>query len=265
MSESDRPGAALDRPSKRRAGATRFAFGDRLARTFGGFDRTREELPTWEPRGEPEYEADGEPELPWMDSDERFPLVRHGYDCVAVDGYLAELEHELDGLRRRGTPANAVEAEIKEIGERTAAILRVAHEQANETTRRAQTEADRCLADAAANAVAMTEEAKRKLRDLDNDTDSVWRERARMIDDARQLAAALSTLADNAASRFPAEPEPVSRPPLRASEPESLVPPALRVPDAERAEVRDARVPEGVLDQEMLPVSRWGSNDTSPA
>ena len=41
-------------------------------------------------------------------------------------------------LRAQRLPAPEVEAEIERVGEETSAILRVAHEQAGEITRRAQ-------------------------------------------------------------------------------------------------------------------------------
>ena len=51
----------------------------------------------------------------------------------------------------------------------------------------------------------MTENAKRKLADLDNETDAIWRERARLLDDARDVGLALIALAEEALERFPAE------------------------------------------------------------
>ena len=68
---------------------------------------------------------------------------------------LAELERELDELREPGeAPPTSITEEIERIGEQTASILVVAHDQAHETTRLAQEQAERCIADAAANAVA---------------------------------------------------------------------------------------------------------------
>jgi len=101
----------------------------------------------------------------------------------------------------------AVSDEIQKIGEQTAAILQTAHQQANETTRKAQAEADKCLSDAAANAISMKEEAKQQLRHLDTETDAVWHERSRLIDDVRTVATALFSLAEDATDRFPPEDE----------------------------------------------------------
>jgi vacuolar-type H+-ATPase subunit H len=120
---------------------------------------------------------------------------------------VAELERELAQLRAAERSDNSVAAEIERIGEQTSAILLVAHDKAQETTRQAQEQADRCVADAATNAVAITEEASRRLRQLDSETDSVWRERARLIDDVRNVSSALASLAQEASDRFPAEPD----------------------------------------------------------
>src|SRR5581483_1936420 len=146
----------------------------------------------------------------WDLVEPRFPMARRGYDRDAVDDYIAELEQELADFRAGRDPSGAVAAEIGRIGEQTVAILRVAHDQANETLRRAQEEADRCLAAAASNAVAMTEEAKEQLHQLDAETDAVWRERARLLEDVRLVASQLSGLADDALERFPPEPDRVA-------------------------------------------------------
>jgi hypothetical protein len=107
-------------------------------------------------------------------------------------------------MRSKRKPLTSITDELERIGEQTASILVVAHDQAHETTRLAQEQAERCVADAAANAVAMTEEAKQRLRDLDNETDAVWRERERLLVDVRVVSAALANLADQASDRFPA-------------------------------------------------------------
>ncbi|MBV9816840.1 MAG: DivIVA domain-containing protein [Solirubrobacterales bacterium] len=149
----------------------------------------------------------------------RFPLTRFGYDRGTVDEHLAELERELAFRRREladrerelvqaravPKPPMSITEEIERIGEQTASILVVAHDQANETTRRAEEQAERCIADAAANAVAITAEAKQRLHELDDETDSVWHERERLLEDVRTVSVALASLADEAGHRFPPE------------------------------------------------------------
>jgi cell division septum initiation protein DivIVA len=233
MSDFDRPGATLQGPEKQRQRGSRFAnLGDRLARTFGTVERDPGATQGWDPPEGFGYGDDGEPPV-WDPVGPRFPLSRLGYDRDAVDEHIAELERELAALQTRAPSGDAVSAEIERIGEQTSAILTVAHDQAHEMTRQAQEQADRCLADAASNAVMITEEAKRRLRQLDTDTDAVWRERARLVEDVRNVAGALSSLADDAAARFPAEPE---RPDREHSEPERSEPEDVAVADPEPAE-----------------------------
>ena len=69
----------------------------------------------------------------------------------------------------------------------------------------AAAQAERCVADAAANAVTITARAQRRLHELDAETDAVWRERERLLDDVRAVSAALAALAEQASERFPAE------------------------------------------------------------
>ncbi|MFZ0378514.1 MAG: DivIVA domain-containing protein, partial [Solirubrobacteraceae bacterium] len=212
MSDFERSGMTFDEPAKRRSPGTWFAdIGDRLARGFNNFDRppADEDEPDWEEYDEPEQPTAVADSVDWdppeLPGKKRFPTSLHGYDREAVDVHLDALERELAELRIHRTPAAAVEAEIERVGEETSAILRVAHEQASEITRRAQNQADHCVQDAAANAVSMTEDAKRKLRQLDSETDAVWAERGRLIEDVRSVATALFSLAEDAADRFPEE------------------------------------------------------------
>jgi DivIVA domain-containing protein len=210
MSDFERSGMAYDEPAKRRSPGTFFAdLGDRLAKGFTAIDRPAEDDGGWDPNDS--YEPYDEPDqptavadaLPWDHDRKRFPTVLHGYDRDAVDAHLAALEREMADLRAQRSPAPAIEEELERLGAETSAVLRVAHEQAAEITRRAQAQADRCVADAAANAVAMTEDAKRKLRQLDTETDAVWAERGRLIEDVRNVATALFSLAEDASDRFP--------------------------------------------------------------
>lgn len=134
----------------------------------------------------------------------RFPLAPFGYNRAAVDEHLAQLERELEALQAKHRPTASITDELERVGEQTASILVVAHDQAHETTRLAQEQAERCVADAAANAVAITAEAKEKLRALDAETDAIWRERERLLEDVRVVSTALASLADQASERFPA-------------------------------------------------------------
>jgi DivIVA domain-containing protein len=139
----------------------------------------------------------------------RFPLALRGYDRDAVDAHLARLETENALLREQVGPPMSITEEIERLGEQTASILVVAHDKAHETARNAHAQAARAVSDAARDAERITAEAERRLRELDDETDAVWRERERLLDDVREVSVTLASLADNASARFPpAEPEP---------------------------------------------------------
>jgi DivIVA domain-containing protein len=143
----------------------------------------------------------------------RFPLTLRGYDRGAVDAHLARLETENALLREQVGPPMSITEEIERLGEQTASILVVAHDKAHETARNAQAQAARAVSDAARDAERITTEAERRLRELDEETDAVWRERERLLDDVREVSVTLATLADTASERFPpAEPEPEPEP-----------------------------------------------------
>jgi hypothetical protein len=147
---------------------------------------------------EPSEELDTEPE-----PTSRFPLAPLGYNRAAVDEHLGRLERELTELRALRQPAMSITEELEWIGEQTASILVVAHDKAHETTLRAQEQAERTIAEATASATAIVEAARRRLGELDAETDQVWHERERLLDDVRVVSVALADLADEAAERFP--------------------------------------------------------------
>jgi cell division septum initiation protein DivIVA len=197
--------------------APRSPFSDlagRFANWMTGADRLpgEEMAPVAEPEAEPTPTNGAEPPVTSESAEStRFPLAPFGYNRSAVEEHLAGLERELEELRGQHAPVVSITDELERIGEQTASILVVAHDQASETTRLAQEQAERCVADAAANAVQMTADAKTKLRELDAETDSVWRERERLLEDVRVVSAALANLANQASERFPAaEPTPAT-------------------------------------------------------
>jgi hypothetical protein len=191
----------------------RESFGEiagRVGRWFQGLDTEPPDDETAEHDMLTELGADDDDPPDPFGAESPFPLVRYGYDQAAVDRALSEIERrlaerdrEIQELRDNQPPMSITE-EIERIGEQTASILVVAHDQAHQTTRRAEEQAERCIADAAANAVAITAEAKERLRALDEETDAVWRERERLLEDSRAVSQGLATLVDEALSRFPA-------------------------------------------------------------
>jgi cell division initiation protein len=161
--------------------------------------------------GDPPTEAWDEPPA-WDDSPPRFPFARDGYDRPAVDEYVSDLEQELNALdkeivklREQSSQPSEVTSEIQRVGEQTSAILIAAHEQAQQTTREAQEQADKCITDAAAKALSMTKEAKEELAAFGGEKESLRQERARLVGDVRRLSSALATLADEADRRVTPE------------------------------------------------------------
>jgi hypothetical protein len=222
MREFESAGTALEPRPKRRSPGARFAqFSDRIARSFATLERPRGNSPEWVPAGEAQLSDDDQATAQWEELQPPFPIVRQGYEPVAVDQYVVELEQELEQLRAERPAERAIAQEIDRIGEQTASILRVAHEKAAEITRDAQAQADKMLADAASNALAVTEGATQQLRALDSETDSIWQERSRLLEDVRNVATALFTLAEDAAERYPEEPAKATQTVEVVSEPAS--------------------------------------------
>jgi hypothetical protein len=158
-----------------------------------------------EPDLERDADEDAAPDVP---AGNRFPTAALGYSRQAVDQRIDALEAEVARLRQAVDPPVSITEEIERLGEQTASILVVAHDKAHETARAAQARAARAVSEAAQNAERITAEAQRRLRVLDEETDAVWRERERLLDDVRAVSAALVSLADDASERFPAAPEP---------------------------------------------------------
>jgi cell division septum initiation protein DivIVA len=149
--------------------------------------------------------------------------LRQGYDCVAVDEYIAQLERELADTDRelaevkaRALAADDVHRELERIGEQTSAVLIAANEQRDEILRAAREEAARRLSEAAAQASALVSQAEIQARDLRVEKEATHRERDRLLQDARTVSAELNALVDSAQERIapyeapsqPATPDP---------------------------------------------------------
>lgn len=132
-----------------------------------------------------------------------FPVALRGYDRGAVDAYVERTSVMIAELRATRTPDGAVRRALERVGEQVADILRRAHETAERVTAQSRREAEDRLQEAAEEAQRITIDAKTQLHRLDADTDKVWGERDRIIQDARTLATELMQLADAAMERFP--------------------------------------------------------------
>ncbi len=136
-----------------------------------------------------------------------FPVVLRGYDKQAVEGYVRQAEDLIDELHAERTPEAAVARALEQVGEEVAGILRRAHETAEQITAQSRSKAEDRLQRAHQEAQEITVSARARLLDLDADTDRIWAERRRIVEDARSLAAELEQLVDLAAERFPASEE----------------------------------------------------------
>jgi cell division septum initiation protein DivIVA len=152
-----------------------------------------------------------EPELGAIDAYELphdeppFPLVIRGYDRRAVDDYLEMTTSRLAELEALQSPSVAVMQAVERVADDTGGILKTAHETAHGIVSRAREEADRTLTEARDEAERTIASAEARARQIALDTDALWQERMRLIDDAHAVAASLAEIADVAAARFPAE------------------------------------------------------------
>ncbi|HET9103947.1 MAG TPA: DivIVA domain-containing protein [Solirubrobacteraceae bacterium] len=149
------------------------------------------------------------PEDPVAQVHADFPTALRGYDRMAVDAYVQQVSQLVAELHASRSPESAVRRALERVGEQISGILQRAHETAEQITAQSRREAEDRLEAARAEAAEIIEAAQQHVRDLDADTDRIWIERGRIVDDARDLARELLSVVDTAAERFP-EPEPAA-------------------------------------------------------
>jgi hypothetical protein len=137
----------------------------------------------------------------------QFPIALRGYDRIAVDAYVKKTSQRLTQLDASRSPEAAVKQAIARVGDEVAGILQRAHETAAQVTADSQREADSKLETARDEAARIVADARVRLKDLDAETDRIWAERHRIVEDTRELARQLLELADSAIARFPAAEE----------------------------------------------------------
>ena len=81
------------------------------------------------------------------------------------------------------------------MGEQTSGILQRAHDTAEQITAQSRAEAEDRLEVARQEAAQIAAAGEQRLKDLDADTDRIWAERLRIVEDARELAGQLIALA----------------------------------------------------------------------
>jgi cell division initiation protein len=137
-----------------------------------------------------------------------FPVALRGYDRLAVDAYVKRTSQLVAELQATRSPEAAVRRGLERVGEEVSGILQRAHEAASQITAQSRSEAEDRLERARQEASRITADAERRLGELDTETDRIWAERQRIVEDAQQLAGQLLALAQSAADRFPAADEP---------------------------------------------------------
>jgi DivIVA domain-containing protein len=130
-----------------------------------------------------------------------FPLAVRGYDRQAVDDFVeqvADLVAELEGRQTRET---IVQRALDQVGEETAGILQRAHQAADELAARSRSQAEGRLQRADREAELLRRQADEYAEKVIVDTQLLWDERQRLLDDLRQLADEVLATADDAAER----------------------------------------------------------------
>ncbi len=155
-------------------------------------------------------------------ADTDFPVVLRGYDRLAVDAYVKKTSQLVAELQATRSPEAAVRRALERLGEQISGILQRAHDTAGQITTQSRREAEDRLELARQESVQITEAAESRVKDLDAETDRIWAERQRIVEDARTLARQLLGLAEEAVVRFPAAEPPSEAEDAPPSEPEDL-------------------------------------------
>jgi hypothetical protein len=154
-----------------------------------------------------------------------FPIALRGYDRAAVDHYHQRVSRIIAELQAGRSPQSAVRYALEQVSEETRAILQQAHDtadgittksrrEASERMETAERESRQLLADAEADAEALRTAvereaadlraaADRRVREAEDEVATIWQERERLIEDAREIASRLAEVAEAAAQREP--------------------------------------------------------------
>jgi hypothetical protein len=136
-------------------------------------------------------------------ADVDFPIVLRGYERDSVDDYVQRTSQLVAELQTTRSPESAVRRALERVGEEVSGILQRAHETGSRITAQSRSEAEDRLETARQEAAEMIARAEDRVRELDAETDRIWAERHRIVEDTRDLARELLTMTDSAADRFP--------------------------------------------------------------
>jgi DivIVA domain-containing protein len=130
-----------------------------------------------------------------------FPLAVRGYDRQAVDDFVEQVADLVADLESRQTREGVVQRALDQVGEETAGILQRAHQAADEIAARSRSQAEGRIQRADREAELLRSQADEYANQVIVDTQLLWDERQRLLDDLRQLADAVLATADDAAER----------------------------------------------------------------
>src|ERR1700727_263349 len=184
-----------------------------------------------------------------------FPVALRGYDRLAVDAYVKQTSQLVAELQATRSSEAAVRKALERVGEQISGILQRAHDTAEEITAQSRREGEDRLEHARLEAAEIVSSAHQRVKELDADTDRIWVERHRIVDDARELAHQLMTLAESAAERFPVVEEAAEA----AEAPEA----AELAPEPEAASQPEA-APEAAAETQAAPEPQAASEDAEP-
>jgi hypothetical protein len=151
-----------------------------------------------------------------------FPVVLRGYDRVAVDAYVKRMSQLVAELEATSSPEAAIRRAIERVGEQISGILQRAHDTAGQMIARSRVEAEDRLEASRQEVAQIAAAGEQRRRDLDADTDRIWAERLRIVEDARGLAGQLIALAESATGRFPPAGPEVTAEPEVGAEPDAV-------------------------------------------
>jgi hypothetical protein len=138
-------------------------------------------------------------------ADVEFPTALRGYDRLAVDSYVQKTSQLVAELQATRSPDAAIRRALERVGEEVSGILQRAHEAGAQITFQSRSEAEDRLEAARREAAQIVTAAEERVRELDAETDRIWAERHRIVEDTRELAGELLALTNSAANSFPAE------------------------------------------------------------
>ena len=133
--------------------------------------------------------------------DRSFPLAVRGYDRQAVESFLEEVAGLVSELEGRQSRETVVQRALDEVGVETAGILQRAHQAADEIAVRSRSQAEGRIQRAEREAEIVRRQADEYSEKVVVDTQLLWEERQRLLEDIRQLADEVLATADEAAER----------------------------------------------------------------